>query len=142
MVRLLDVNVLIALAYPPHVAHQKMSHWYDTEGVKAWASCPLTQTGFIRIVSNPAFSATSPDVSEAVALLASLIQSSRHQFWPDELPMTAAADMFGAKLVGHQQVTDAYLLALAISKRGQLVTLARSLKTLAGPQHAGQVLVL
>ncbi len=140
--RLLDVNVLIALAYPPHVSHQKVSHWYDTEGMKAWASCPLTQTGFVRIVSNPAFSATIPDVSEAVALLAGLIQSSGHQFWPDELPMTAAADMFGAKLVGHQQVSDAYLLAMAVKNKGQLVTLDRAITRLADPPYTNHLLVL
>ena len=142
MVRLLDVNVLIALAHPPHVAHQKVTHWYDTEGVKAWASCPLTQAGFTRIVSNPAFFAVTPDVDEALALLAGFTQSAGHQFWPDDLPITAAADLFGRRLVGHQQVTDAYLLTLAVSKKGQLVTLDRSIAILAGPEHVAHVLVL
>ncbi len=113
-----------------------------TQRGQGWASCPLTQAGFTRIVSNPAFFAVTPDVDEALALLAGLTQSAGHQFWPDDLPITAAADLFGRRLVGHQQVTDAYLLALAVSKKGQLVTLDRSIATLAGPDHVAHVLVL
>ena len=142
MVKLLDTNVLIALARPEHVAHEKVRRWYKESGAKAWATCPLTECGFVRIVCNPAFFAPAPDVAEALALLMALTQSAGHRFWAADLPITKAAELFGNRLLGHQQVTDAYLLALAIEKKGEIVSLDRGLATLAGSEYAENLLLL
>ena len=142
MVRLLDINILLALTRSEHVAHDKVRSWFRKHSAEGWATCAVTETGFVRIVSNPAFFDPAPDVPEAVALLTRLTQLPDHHFWTIDLRFQNAAELFGEKLVGHQQVTDAYLLALTIRKKGQLVTLDRGVKTLGGPEHADHVLVL
>jgi toxin-antitoxin system PIN domain toxin len=142
LVRLLDTNILIALARTEHIAHEKVKRWFKERHTDAWATCALTESGFVRIVSNPAFFNPAPDVPEAAALLARLTEFPEHRFWTIDLNFRSAAQLFGDRVVGHQQVTDAYLLALAISKRGQLVTLDRSIKALAASEHAAHVLVL
>ncbi len=142
MVKLLDTNILIALARSEHVVHEKVKHWFKQMGDGAWATCALTESGFVRLMSNPAFFTPAPDVPEATALLERLKEIPEHHFWTIDLNFRSAAELVGKRLLGHQQVTDAYLLALAISKKGQLVTLDRGIKTLAGPDHAGHVLVL
>ena len=142
MVSLLDINILIALARAEHIAHEKVRRWFKGRGVDAWATCALTESGFVRIVSNLAFFNPAPEVQEAAALLARLTELPGHRFWPTDLDFKTAVRFFGGRLVGHQQVTDGYLLALAISKNGQLVTLDRSIKTLAGAEHGKHLVVL
>jgi toxin-antitoxin system PIN domain toxin len=142
LVKLLDTNILIALSRPEHVTHDKVKRWFKELGADAWATCALTESGFVRIVTNPAFFNPAPDVPDATALLAGLTDRPGHRFWGIDLNFRTAAELFGNRVVGHQQVTDAYLLALAVSKKGQLVTLDRGIKALAGPDYAGHVVVL
>ncbi len=96
----------------------------------------------MRIVTNPAFFNPAPDVPEATALLARLTEIPEHRFWTVELNFEAATKLFGDRVLGHQQVTDAYLLALAINKKGRLTTLDRAIKTLAGQDYDAHLLVL
>jgi len=122
----------VALSWPEHKFHEVVQDWFGKNARKGWATCPLTQAGFIRIVSNPAFSPRAVPPAEALRALTLTLQHPAHQFWPDDLAVTDALARFGKRLVGHQQVTDAYLLGLAIAKQGKLATLDRSLVELLG----------
>lgn len=129
---LLDVNVLVAMMWPRHEAHEKVQRWLSQRREK-WATSPITQAGFVRIVSNPAFSPDALTPGDALRLLDSNLAHPAHQFWPDDLTLVQAAAAFKAKIVGHQQVTDAYLLGLAIHKKGRLATLDRALAAILSP---------
>jgi hypothetical protein len=128
---LLDVNVLIALIDPGHVAHDDAHAWFETTGEGDWATCPLTENGVIRIVGNPKYpnSPGSPaDVAEIVKKLRAL---SGHQFWPDDLSLVGSEHVDATKIMTSGQVTDIYLLALAKAKGGRLATFDRRLSVAA-----------
>ena len=127
---LLDVNVLIAMAWPTHRAHVKVQEWLARHALEGWATCPLTQTAFVRILSNPAFSPNALTPADAAALLQANLGHPAHRFWPDEVSFAKALEPFTQRLVGHQQVTDAYLLGLAMHKKGKLVTMDRAILAL------------
>lgn len=131
---LLDTNVLVALLWPSHVHHTVAVKWFTRHRPEGWASCPLTQSGFVRIVSNPAFSRDAVTPREAASLLLANTGASDHVFWPDELPFTDSTAFAGARLVGHQQVTDAYLLGLALRRGGVLATLDGRIAALTLPK--------
>lgn len=120
---LLDTNVLIALLWPSHAQHDRAVKWFARHRGKGWATCPLTEAGFVRIVSNPAFSRDAVTPREAIGVLAANRAAKDHAFWPDELSFAEAVAFAGARLVGHQQATDAYLLGLALRRGGVLATL-------------------
>jgi toxin-antitoxin system PIN domain toxin len=111
--------------WPAHEAHSRAHHWFARNARQGWATCPFTQAGFVRVISNPAFSPHAVTVQEALALLVSNLMHRDHRFWPDNLPLSKAAERF--RLVGHRQVTDAYLLGLAAHHRGKLATLDQGL---------------
>lgn len=119
---LLDTNVLIALLWPSHTAHASAVRWFVRHRAKRWATCPLTEAGFVHIVSNPAFSRDAVTPREAASLLAANTAANDHEFWPGALSFADAAVFAGPRLVGHQQVTDAYLLGLALKRGGMLAT--------------------
>lgn len=127
---LLDVNVLIAMAWPTHRAHEKVQDWLGRHAREGWATCPLTQTAFVRILSNPAFSPNAVTPTDALALLEANLGHPAHRFWPDEVSLVQALEPFAQHLAGHQQVTDAYLLGLAMNKKGKLATLDRAVRAL------------
>ena len=127
---LLDVNVLIAMAWPTHRDHQKVHEWLTRHARDGWATCPLTQISFVRILSNPAFSANALTPTDALTLLRANLAHPAHRFWADEFSMIDSLKPFAQKLAGYQQVTDAYLLGLAIHKRGKLATMDRAVRTL------------
>ncbi|HEV2422997.1 MAG TPA: TA system VapC family ribonuclease toxin [Candidatus Acidoferrales bacterium] len=127
---LLDVNVLIAMAWPTHRAHEKVQDWLGRHAREGWATCPLTQTAFVRILSNPAFSPNALTPTDALALLEANLGRPAHRFWPDEVSLVQALEPFAQHLAGHQQVTDAYLLGLAMNKKGKLATLDRAVRAL------------
>jgi len=123
---LLDVNVLVALFWPPHEYHDLGRSWFRKYGRQGWATCPLTQAGFVRIVSNPAFSRDAFTVGEAIDLLQGNLEAPEHEFWTDDIPFAKAVLPFASRLFGHRQVTDAYLLGLALRHKAKLVTLDTS----------------
>ena len=127
---LLDVNVLVALSWPGHQFHDRTQHWFGRHCSNGWATCPITQAGFVRILSNPAFSPRAVAPAEAIRVLEITVSHPRHQFWKDDLPLTDAVLAFRSKLVGHQQITDAYLLGLVMHKKGKLATLDHSISKL------------
>ena len=120
---LLDTNVLIALAWPQHVHHNEAHAWFDKTGRSSWATCPITQLGFLRISSNPKIIKEAVRPREALEILSKIISLRGHRFWPD-VPAPAEANLLsGTTVVGHRQLTDAYLLALAQHHAGKLATL-------------------
>jgi uncharacterized protein len=130
---LLDTNLLIALLWPSHEHHQVAVKWFGRHRGRGWATCPLTQSGFVRIVSNPVFSRDAVQPREAVHVLAANLAATDHSFWADDVPLPEAVAFTGFRLVGHQQVSDAYLLGLAIRKGGMLATLDRHIALLTEP---------
>ena len=119
---LLDVNVLIALCDGRHEHHALAAHWFLEHAAQGWASCPLTQNGALRIMSAPAYPGSRP-VGQVMAQLQTLCASAHHRFWPDALSLVQADILNPKHVLGHRQLTDAYLLALAVHQQGCLVTL-------------------
>ena len=135
---LLDVNVLIALLWPPHEAHARAQRWFAQNARHGWATCAMTQAGFIRIVSNPIFSRRAVSPRDALEVLSGSLQHPAHHFWTEDIGVTEALAHFGRRLLGHQQITDAYLFGLAIQKKGRLATLDASLSSLLSEQSAAR----
>ncbi len=123
---LLDVNVLIALLDADHVHHAIATDWLSRDIQQGWASCPITQNGCIRIMSQPAYpGGFSP---KAVATrLAEAAAGPEHAFWPDDVNLLETGTLDWHRVLGHRQITDAYLLALAIRQGGRFVTFDRRL---------------
>lgn len=135
---LLDVNVLIALLWPPHEAHARAQRWFAKNADQGWATCAMTQVGFVRIVSNPVFSRRVVSPRDALEVLRGSLKHPAHRFWTEDIGVTEALAHFGRRLLGHQQITDAYLLGLAIHKKGRLATLDASLSSLLPEQSAAR----
>lgn len=128
---LLDVNVLIALIDPAHVQHDRAHAWFGALGSTSWASCPITQNGVLRIIGHPRYP-NSPGSPAAVAvLMAGLLAHPGHEFWPDDVTLMDSSRVDAARLLDSGQVTDSYLLALAVAHGGHLATLDRNIVPLA-----------
>ena len=128
---LLDANLLIALTHASHVHHGEAHAWFEQVGKRHWATCALTQLAFVRLTSNPRVVGDTIRPAQAMQALASMTDQPHHEYWADapeplQLPIVASA-----ALVGHRQVTDAYLLGLAVLRRQCLATLDRGLLTFA-----------
>lgn len=126
---LLDINVLIALAWPSHVHHHYAQRWFARKHAAGFRTCPLTQTGFVRLSSNPSFTPQAVSPREALALLERLTSLRDHEFWPADLPLGAAIPT-EQPVLSHRQVTDLYLLGIARAHRGILATLDRGVLAL------------
>lgn len=124
---LLDVNVLIALIDPAHVQHDRVHAWFGRVGRKAFATCPITENGLLRIVGHPKYP-NSPGPPSAVADALSAIRGlPGHAFWGDSLSLVDSPLVDPALLSSHSRVTDSYLLALARANDGRLATLDHKL---------------
>jgi hypothetical protein len=117
---LLDINVLIALSDPMHVHHNAAHRWFSARGGKNWATCPLTENGFVRVASHPSYPNRPGDAGVVLALLRKFCAAEGHHFWPDSVSLrtTLAANA----ILTHKQVTDLYLLGLAVAQNGKLAT--------------------
>lgn len=126
---LLDVNALLALAWPSHVHHHRVQHWLAAHQARGWATCTVTQLGFVRISSQPAFSPDCKSPQEAIALLRRLTALKRHKFLnaPDNGFEHDGFDAVFSKVLTHHHVTDAYLITLAKVHRVKLATLDEAL---------------
>jgi toxin-antitoxin system PIN domain toxin len=127
---LLDVNVLVALAWPSHIHHGKAHEWFSQNASEGWATCPITQSGFVRVSSNPAIIDEAVSPAEAISLLEKMTSHENHIFWADSIELVRSEDIPIMMLAGHRQVTDAYLLGLAAVNNGRLVTLDRGVASL------------
>jgi toxin-antitoxin system PIN domain toxin len=127
-VALLDVNALVALAWDSHVHHAAIRDWFAANGSGGWATCPITERGFVRISSNPKALPAAIDVAAARGVLAALRAAPGHRFLPDEVSIV---DPDVPRITGHRQVTDAHLLTLARRSDMRLVTFDGGVLTLA-----------
>ncbi len=139
---LLDLNVLIALTDDEHTHHRKAHLWWASLGKDEWGVCPLTEAGYVRFVANPATGFPRGSIKRAAEVLAGLATMPGYRFWPITESWAALTARFSARLFGHQQVTDAYLLGLAIKENGVLVTFDRGIKYMAGAEFSRNVLIL
>lgn len=122
-IALLDVNALLALLLENHMFHAKIAKWFAGRKDRGWATCPITQQGFVRIVSNPAYVRPAATVRSAIDLIQTTTEvNTYHHFWSDTLALANLDATIRQCLRGHKQMTDAYLLSLAIHHRGKLVT--------------------
>ncbi|MGH9109831.1 MAG: TA system VapC family ribonuclease toxin [Acidimicrobiales bacterium] len=122
---LLDVNVLLALLDSDHADHLRAHRWLTEEIGEGWASCAITENGFVRVISQPRYpSPVSPTV--AVGLLARACRGEYHQFWECDVSVLDPTVVDPTRLHGPRQVSDAYLLALAVRHDGRFVTFDRS----------------
>ena len=134
MTYLLDINVLISLFDGSHVNHDAAHAWFGRTDSLSWATCPVTENGFIRVLSSPSYPTVLATPTEILERLARFCALPGHVFWTDDISLTAALDA-GTRvgLQGCQQVTDFYLAALAAHKSGQLATFDGSFaRSLAG----------
>jgi len=118
---LLDVNVLIALLDADHSLHARATQWFGSHARSGWASCPITQNGCVRIMSHPGYPNALP-VRAVIERLAEASASTFHAFWPDDISLLDAQVADSARIHGPRQLTDLYLLALAVRHRGYFVT--------------------
>jgi toxin-antitoxin system PIN domain toxin len=121
MSALLDVNVLISLLDADHSLHTRATSWFAANARSGWASCPITQNGCVRIMSHPSY----PNPLPAHAVMDRLAEASAnafHEFWPDDISLLDAKTSISTRIHGPRQITDLYLLALAVRHGGQLVT--------------------
>jgi uncharacterized protein len=123
---LLDVNVLIALFDADHSLHGAAVTWFSEHGKAGWASCPLTQNGCIRVMSQPPYANPIP-VHAVAGRLREAAGDPHHEFWPDESSLLDERAIDTTRIHGPKQLTDVYLLALAVARGGRLVTFDRSL---------------
>jgi uncharacterized protein len=140
-VYLLDVNVLIAILDPRHLHHDVALGWFEETDGRRWASCPLTENGFVRIVGQSSY-LTPLDPYRAIAALRGFQAASSHVFWPDSISILDR-DLFAhLALTSPRHITDVYLLALACRNDGIMVTFDRKLLSDAVTDAAGRLLVL
>jgi uncharacterized protein len=118
---LLDVNVLIALLDSDHASHDTAIQWFAKHAREGWASCPITQNGCIRIMSNQGYPNPLP-VQAVIERLAEACNEDIHEFWPDEVSVLDSDVVDSTRIHGPRQLTDIYLLALAVQHAGRLVT--------------------
>ncbi len=130
MTALPDVNVLIALAWPNHVHHAAARAWFREQRRDGWATCPMTEAGFVRVSCNPSVVRHTVTPLDAIAVLERLTRLGFHTFWPLDRSIVHLPESIGTRLQGYRQVSDAVLLAAAIQRRAQLVTLDAGMEAL------------
>lgn len=130
---LLDVNVLIALLDADHSLHASATEWFASNAKEGWASCPITQNGCVRVMSNAAYPNPLP-VNAVVERLAAAASHDLHEFWPDGVSLLDPGAVDPARIHGPRQITDIYLLALASAHRGRLVTFDKGIPLEAAPR--------
>src|SRR5579864_2971778 len=126
-VALLDVNVLVALFDPDHIHHDLAHDWFAEQRPDGSATCPLTENGFVRVLSHPKYGQAQPRPSWLIGRLHRFCSSGHHAFWPDIVSLRDEASFPRNAALGHRQLTDVYLLGLAKRMGGALATFDRSI---------------
>lgn len=128
---LLDVNVLLALCDPLHTNHDEAHRWFAKkagDGEATWATCALTENGFVRVASTPSYPNALESVAAARAILRALVDHPGHTFWGCDLTIRDEGRLdFGE--ISSKALTDVYLLGLAVEKQGKLVTFDKKIPT-------------
>jgi uncharacterized protein len=138
-VALLDVNTLVALFWPRHVLHDVASRWFQANRASGWATCTLTQAGFVRMFAQPAVTHTNMRLSDALEILESNLSEKDHVFWLHDTAIPRLSQEIRERLRGPNQLNDAILLDLAIRRRGRLATFDLRVQNLLppdSPHHA------
>lgn len=136
---LLDVNVFLALLTENHIHHQLVTAWFTTPNLW-WAICPFTEAGFIRNATAPRLDQIT--VSEATAVLARMAREPGYHYVPITVGWQTLCSPFFSRLYGTKQITDAYLLGLAVRDGLVLVTMDKAMLHLAGQEYSRHVLLL
>jgi len=123
---LLDINVLLALLDVDHADHHLARAWLSAEIDGGWASCAITQNGFVRIISQPRYPSPVPS-TQAIERLSAATATTHHAFWKCDVSLLDEKIVDRSRLHGPRQITDVYLLALAVAKEGRFVTFDRSI---------------
>jgi len=123
---LLDVNMLIALLDADHSLHTRATNWFAQGAQSGWASCPVTQNGCLRIMSHPGYPNALP-VRALIERLAEATAGNFHEFWPDDISLLDPRVADASRIHGPRQITDVYLLALAVRHDGRFVTFDASI---------------
>jgi toxin-antitoxin system PIN domain toxin len=129
-IALLDVNLLAALAWPNHLHHAAAHDWFSANRRGGWATCSVTQSGFVRVSSNSQILPDAKSPREAIELLREVVALPQHVFWTDDTSLARSKHLARTPLVGYRQVTDAHLLALALRRGGRLATFDGAIRTL------------
>lgn len=137
--RLLDVNALVALAWDSHVHHAVMRAWFEAHRADGWATCPLTESGFVRVSSNRKALPHAIGVEEARGVLTALRRVGAHEFLVDDVSIV---DDDVPRLTGHRQVSDAHLLVLARRRGAVLLTFDAGIADLASGRDVEVLRVL
>jgi toxin-antitoxin system PIN domain toxin len=139
---LLDLNVVVAITDDEHEHYDAAQRWFSTVGGLSWGTCPLTDAGYVRLSTSPVARIGSGSFSTAIAVLADLARRPGFCFWPITESWADLTAPFAPRIYGHRQITDAYLLGLAIKEDGVLVTFDRGIKYMAGAEFSKNVLLL
>ena len=126
-VALLDVNLLVALFDPDHVHHEAAHDWFADEETSGWATCPVTENGFVRVIANPAYGLEGMRADAVAGRLRRFAAGKHHHFWQDAVSLCDEAVFNLPAASGHRQLTDVYLLGLAVKMKGCLVTFDRGI---------------
>jgi len=129
---LLDVNVLLALLDLEHPFHERARDWVLANRDAGGASCPITQNGYLRIVSSPKYSMPASP-ADAIRRLGKAVHNQYHRFWPDDISLADVGTVAAERVLGTKQISDIYLLALAVKNAGQLITFDRGVPLSAVP---------
>lgn len=138
---LFDVNVLIALFDPAHIHHHMAHSWIETHRKAGWATCPITQNGCVRVLAQPKYPNSIP-VTDAIRRLGSAISQPEHAFWNDDLSIVDAIHFNTDRILSSKQITDLYLLALAVQNGGRLITFDKAIPLTAVPKAGSDHLVV
>jgi len=139
---LVDVNVLLALLWPPHEDHVAAQTWFAKSGRRAWATSPITQLGVMRLLTNSSVTRGAVSAATAIEVVAEAMQHEGHEFWPLQSQLTAGLRSISGKLLGHRQWTDAVLLLQAVERSGTFVTFDSGVAQLAGRELKDHLLLL
>ena len=126
---LLDVNALVALGWDSHIHHRAVREWFRDKSDEGWQTCPITESGFVRVSSNPKVLPHRIDAVSAIRFLAELRKVGNHRFLTDEVSIT---DDDFPEVRGYRQITDAHLLTLARRNGVPLLTLDTAIAGMAG----------
>lgn len=118
---LMDINLLLALSDPMHIHHETACRWFAEKGHSSWATCPITENGFIRIASHPNYPNRPGSVAVVMDILRQLCEVPGHHFWPEGISLLQILQTDA--IITHAQVTDVYLLGLAVHNKGKMATL-------------------
>lgn len=130
------------MAEPGHEHHRRVQEWFNASGRASFGLCPLTEAGFLRVTTNPAFRTGPRSMEQAIAVLQQLKGHPRYWYCDIRESWVDLTARFAWRILGHQQVTDACLLGLAIKENGSLVTFDRGIKYLAGSEFSQNLVVL